>query len=53
MDIIRLLVVVAVVGLVVWLIEAYTPLDPAFKNVLRVIAIIGCVLMALRQFGVF
>jgi hypothetical protein len=44
MSIISIIVVLAVVGFLLWLINAYIPMQPAIKNILNIV-IIGLVLL--------
>ena len=53
MDLIQLLVVLVVVGVVLWLINNYVPLQPPFKTVINVIVILILCLWLLRAFGLF
>ena len=48
MDIIRLLILIAVVGLVAWLLAALVPMPAVLEAVLIAVAAIGCLLLALR-----
>ncbi len=48
---IHLILVIAVVGLLVWLITTYIPMPPIFKTVIYVICAIALILFLLRTFG--
>jgi hypothetical protein len=52
MSIIMLILVLAVIGLALYLIETYIPMAPPIKLVIRVIIIIALVLWFLQLFGV-
>jgi hypothetical protein len=52
MSIIMLILVLAVIGLALYLIETYIPMAPPIKLVIRVIIIIALVLWLLQLFGV-
>lgn len=49
---IELLVTIVVVGLVLWLVETFIPLDPKVKLLLQVVVILILVLYVLNFFGV-
>lgn len=53
MPIISLFIVLVVVGLLLWLINTYIPLDPKIKTIINVVAVIIVVLWLLNVFGVF
>jgi hypothetical protein len=40
MSIISLIIFILIIGLIVWLIETLTPIDPTFKRVIRGIAFV-------------
>jgi hypothetical protein len=48
---IGVLLVLIIVGVVLWLVETQIPMDPAFKTVIRVVAIIFLLLWLLQVFG--
>ncbi len=50
---IELLVVLAVVGLAVWAITTYIPMDPGMKRVIHIVAIVAVVIYLLKVFGIF
>lgn len=43
---------IAIVGVVAWLLVTFVPMPHPFPTLLIVVAVILCVLMALRAFGV-
>ena len=49
---IALLVLLVVVGLCLYLIETYIPMDPVIKTVIRVVVVLCVVLYLLSAFGV-
>jgi amino acid permease len=51
MPLIYVLIVLAVVGLLVWLLNAYWPMDPKFKTLINIVAIVGCIVWLLQVFG--
>jgi hypothetical protein len=52
MSIISVLIVLIVVGVVLWLINTYLPMDRKIKTILNVVVVIVVVLWLLSAFGV-
>jgi hypothetical protein len=52
MPLMNLVVVLIVVGVVLWLVNTYIPMDGKIKNILNVVVVIGVVLWLLQAFGV-
>lgn len=52
MSLIMLVLVLAVVGLCLYLIETYIPMAPPIKLVIRIVILIAVVLWLLQLFGV-
>ncbi len=52
MSLISLVVVLIVVGVLLWLVKAYIPLDPAMQRIITAVVIIAVVLWLLNEFGV-
>lgn len=52
MPLITLIVVLVIVGVVLWLINTYVPMDPKIKTILNVVIVIAVVLWLLQAFGV-
>jgi hypothetical protein len=52
MDFITLIVVIVVVGVVLWMVEAYVPMSPPVKIVLRVVVVLALAVYVLRAFGI-
>ena len=52
MPLINLVVVLIVVGVVLWLVNTYIPMDGKIKNILNVVVVIGVVVWLLQSFGV-
>jgi len=53
MQLIRLLIIIACVAGVVWAINKYTDIDPKFKQLILAVGLIGSIVWALHDFGVF
>ncbi len=49
---ISLLILIAIIGVIAWLLTAYVPMPPPIKTVIVIVAVIACVLIALRAFGI-
>jgi hypothetical protein len=52
MPLITLVVTLIVVGVLLWLVNAYIPMDPKIKNILNVVVVIAVVLWLLSVFGI-
>ncbi len=50
MDLITLVVVLVVVGVLLWLVNTYLPMDPKIKSILNVVVVIVVVLWLLGLF---
>lgn len=53
MPLITVVLVIIVVGVLLWLVNAYLPLQPAIKNILNAVVIIALVVWLLKAFGVW
>jgi len=51
MPIIQLIVILAIIGLILWLIETYIPMDAAIRNIIRVVVVVAVILWLLQGFG--
>ncbi len=51
MSLINLIVVLIVVGVILWLINNYLPMDGKIKSILNVVVVIAVVLWLLQAFG--
>jgi hypothetical protein len=49
---IELLIVLVIIGVVLYLVETFIPMDPAIKVVIRVIVVLILCLYLLRLFGI-
>lgn len=52
MSLVTLLLVLIVVGVLLWLVNTYIPMDRKIKNILNIVVVILVVLWLLRAFGV-
>jgi hypothetical protein len=52
MGLIELILTLALVGILLWLVETYIPMDAGIKKLLQVVVIIIVVLWLLQSFGV-
>ena len=50
---ISLIVTLIVIGLLLWLVNTYIPMDPKIKQILNIVIVICVVLWLLNVFGVF
>jgi hypothetical protein len=53
MSLISILIVLIIVGVVLWLINSYIPMDGKIKKILNVVVVIVVILWLLSAFGVF
>lgn len=51
MPLIQLVVVLIVVGVLLWLVNTYVPMDAKIKNILNIVVVIAVVLWLLSAFG--
>ena len=51
MSLISLLIVLIVVGVLLWLVNNYIPMDGKIKSILNIVVVIGVVLWLLQSFG--
>ncbi len=52
MPLINLVIVLIVVGVLLWLVNQYIPMDRKIKSILNAVVVIGVVLWLLSAFGV-
>jgi len=53
MPLINVVIVLIVVGVLLWLVNHYIPMDRKIKSILNVVVIIAVVLWLLNAFGIF
>lgn len=51
MPLLNVLIALVVVGVILWLVNTYIPMDSKIKRILNVVAIIAVVLWLLQEFG--
>jgi len=52
MSLVSLIVVLILVGLLLWLVNNYIPMDPKIKQILNVVVVIVVILWLLQVFGI-
>jgi hypothetical protein len=52
MPLINVVVALIVVGVLLWLVNTYIPMDGKIKNILNIVVVIAVVLWLLQAFGV-
>jgi hypothetical protein len=52
MSLISLLIILVIVGVVLWLINSYIPMDGKIKKILNVVVVVIVILWLLSAFGV-
>lgn len=53
MPLVELIVVLVVVGVLLWLVNTYIPMQASIKQILNIVVVIAVVLWLLSVFGVF
>ena len=53
MPLLSLVITLIVVGVLLWLVNTYIPMDGKIKNILNVVVVIAVVIWLLRVFGVW
>jgi hypothetical protein len=53
MPILQLLMILVVVGVLLWLVNNYIPMQGTIKSILNAVVVIGVVLWLLNVFGLF
>lgn len=51
MPLLNILIVLVVVGVILWLVNTYVPMDRKIKNILNVVVVIAVVIWLLKAFG--
>jgi hypothetical protein len=51
MSILTILIVIVVVGVLLWLVNRYIPMDGKIKNILNIVVVIVLVIWLLKAFG--
>jgi hypothetical protein len=52
MPLLTVLIVLIVVGVILWLVNTYIPMDRKIKNILNIVVVIVVVIWLLQAFGV-
>jgi hypothetical protein len=53
MPVITILIVLIIVGILLWLVNTYIPMDGKIKKIINIVTIIAIILWLLKAFGVF
>jgi hypothetical protein len=53
MPLLTVILVLIVVGVLLWLVNTYIPMDRKIKNILNVVVVIAVVIWLLKAFGLF
>jgi hypothetical protein len=53
MPLLTVVIVLVVVGLLLWLVNTYIPMDSKIKNILNIIVVIVVVIWLLKVFGIW
>lgn len=52
MSLFTIIVALVVIGVLLWLVNAYIPMDGKIKNIINIVAVVGIILWLLNVFGV-
>jgi len=52
MPLIHIVLVLIVVGVLLWLINSFIPMDPKIKSILNIVVVIAVIIWLLQAFGV-
>ncbi len=52
MPLLTILIVLVVVGVLLWLVNSYIPMDSKIKTILNVVVVIAVILWLLKAFGI-
>lgn len=53
MSLLSVLIAIVVVGVVLWAVNTYVPLDPKIKRILNIVIVLVLVIWLLKAFGVW
>lgn len=53
MPILTIFIVLIVVGVLLWLVNSYVPMDRKIKSILNIVAVILVIIWLLKVFGIF
>ena len=53
MPLLTVLLILIVVGVILWLVNTYIPMDGKIKNILNVVVVIAVIIWLLKVFGLF
>jgi hypothetical protein len=53
MNILTLLLVLVLIGVLIWAVTTYIPMDPGIKTLIRIVGVVLAVVYVLSAFGVF
>jgi len=53
MDLLTICVVLIVVGVLLWLVNSYIPMQPSIKKILNIVVVVALIIWLLSAFGAF
>jgi 1-acyl-sn-glycerol-3-phosphate acyltransferase len=53
MDLLTIVIVIVIVGVLLWLVNSYIPMDGKIKQILNIVVVIALIIWLLSAFGVF
>lgn len=51
MDLVQFVVIIIVVGVLLWLVNTYIPMDRKIKQILNIVVVVALILWILKVFG--
>ncbi len=52
MPLVTVIIVLVVIGILLWLVETYLPMDAQIKRIIQIVVIVAVVLWLLSMFGI-
>jgi hypothetical protein len=52
MSLLTIVIVIVVVGVLLWAVNSFIPMDPKIRSILNVVVVIALVIWLLRAFGI-
>lgn len=53
MDVLTILIVIVIVGVLLWLVNSFIPMDEKIKKILNIVAVIVLIIWLCNAFGLF
>ncbi|MGE0087363.1 MAG: Thivi_2564 family membrane protein [Desulfococcaceae bacterium] len=53
MDLVQFMLILVVIGVLLWVVNNFIPMDRKIKKILNIVVVIGVILWVLNVFGIF